>query len=60
MSRAPEGLEDVSKYPDLIQELIRRGYSDEDLKKLIGENFIRVFEKVEQVKGAYEHLIFPE
>ena len=44
-----EGLEDVSKYPDLIAELIRRGWSDDDLAKLTQENVLRVFRKSEAV-----------
>jgi len=38
----PVGLEDVSKYPSLFAELIRRGWKDEDLKKLAGLNLLRV------------------
>jgi len=45
----PVGLEDVSKYPDLFAELVRRGWSDADLKKLAGENVLRVFAQAEQV-----------
>ena len=37
----PVGLEDVSKFPDLFAELIRRGWSDADLKKLAGQNLLR-------------------
>ena len=37
----PAGLEDVSKFPDLFAELIRRGWSDADLKKLAGQNLLR-------------------
>jgi membrane dipeptidase len=44
------GLEDVSKYPDLIEELINRGYSDQQLQGIMGQNLIRVFTKVEQVR----------
>lgn len=44
-----QGLEDVSKYPVLFAELIRRGWSDEDLKKLAGDNLLRVFREVEEV-----------
>ncbi len=44
-----QGLEDVSKYPDLFAELIRRGWSDENLRKLARENFLRVFREVELV-----------
>ena len=45
-----EGLEDVSKYPDLFAELIIRGWTDEDLEKLAGRNMVRVFRDVEQVR----------
>ncbi|HEY4671041.1 MAG TPA: dipeptidase [Gemmatimonadaceae bacterium] len=44
-----QGLEDVSKYPALFAELARRGWSDADLKKLAGENLLRVFGAVEAV-----------
>jgi membrane dipeptidase len=46
---ATEGMEDVSKYPALLLELKRRGYSTDDLKKLVGLNLLRVFREVEQV-----------
>jgi len=45
----PIGLEDVSKYPQLTAELIRRGYSDSDIIKVIGGNLIRVLEEAEKV-----------
>lgn len=48
---ATEGMEDVSKYPALLCELQRRGYSHEDLKKLVGLNLLRVFRAVEQASG---------
>ncbi|MDP9203700.1 MAG: dipeptidase [Gemmatimonadota bacterium] len=44
-----QGLEDVSTYPALFAELARRGWSDHDLRKLAGENFLRVFAKAEAV-----------
>jgi membrane dipeptidase len=43
------GLEDVSKYPALFAELAHRGWSDDDLRKLAGENLLRVLEQAEQV-----------
>jgi len=43
----PVGLEDVSKYPDLFAELVRRGWSDEDLKKLASGNILRVMREAE-------------
>jgi membrane dipeptidase len=43
----PVGLEDVSKFPELFAELIRRGWSDADLKKLAGQNLLRVLRQAE-------------
>jgi membrane dipeptidase len=44
-----QGLEDVSKYPELFAELVRRGWTDADLRKLAGENLLRVFRQAEVV-----------
>jgi membrane dipeptidase len=43
------GLEDVSKFPDLFAELARRGWTEADLRKLAGENLLRVFARAEVV-----------
>ncbi|MDX2193078.1 MAG: dipeptidase [Gemmatimonadales bacterium] len=43
------GMEDVSRYPALFAELMRRGWSDADLRKLAGGNLLRVFADVERV-----------
>ena len=43
----PEGLEDVSAYPNMFAELIRRGWSDRDLRKLAGGNILRVMRQAE-------------
>jgi membrane dipeptidase len=43
----PVGLEDVSTFPQLFAELVRRGWSDEDLRKLAGRNLLRVFRAAE-------------
>ena len=45
----PEGLEDVSSYPKLFAELIRRGWSDADLAKLSQGNVLRVMAQAETV-----------
>ena len=45
----PEGMEDVSKLPNITIELMKRGYSDADIKKVLGENFLRVMAAVERV-----------
>nr|KAG5687970.1 hypothetical protein BaRGS_023094 [Batillaria attramentaria] len=47
----PIGLEDVSTYPALFAELVKRRYTEEDLMKLAGKNLIRVFMDVEKVSG---------
>jgi membrane dipeptidase len=43
------GLEDVSKYPDLLAELLRRGYSKDDIKKIAGLNVLRALRGAERV-----------
>ncbi len=48
------GLEDVSKYPALFAELAHRGWSDDDLRKLAGENILRVLERAEQVAARLQ------
>ncbi|CAD5123501.1 unnamed protein product [Dimorphilus gyrociliatus] len=48
----PIGLEDVSTYPKLFAELIRRNWSDEDLIKLAGKNILRVMRGVEKIKES--------
>ncbi|XP_039931378.1 dipeptidase 2-like [Hirundo rustica] len=49
----PEGLEDVSKYPSLIEELLRRGWNETELKGVLRENFLRVFREVENVRNTF-------
>lgn len=51
VERFPEGLEDVSKYPSLIEELLRRGWNETELKGVLRENFLRVFREVENVRN---------
>ncbi|XP_028257146.1 dipeptidase 2 [Parambassis ranga] len=46
----PHGLEDVSKYPTLIQELLRRNWTEDELADVLRRNFLRVFEEVERVR----------
>jgi membrane dipeptidase len=43
----PEGLEDVSRLPAITEELLRRGHAPEEVRKVLGGNFLRFFEKVE-------------
>ena len=44
-----QGLEDVSKYPDLTAELLKRGYTEQDMKKILGLNVLRVMREAERV-----------
>lgn len=43
----PEGMKDVSQFPNITIELLRRGYSEGDIRKILGENALRVFLEVE-------------
>ena len=47
MGPGPIGLEDVSKYPDLVARLLARGYSEEEVRGIMGENVLRVMRGVE-------------
>ncbi|HEY4593926.1 MAG TPA: membrane dipeptidase, partial [Thermoanaerobaculia bacterium] len=47
----PLGLESVADYPNLFAELMRRGWSDEDLGKLAGFNVLRAFREAEAVSA---------
>jgi membrane dipeptidase len=47
--QTPDGLEDVSRFPHLIAELVRRGYTDSAIAKIASRNFVRVFRNVEKI-----------
>ncbi|XP_007887533.1 dipeptidase 1 [Callorhinchus milii] len=51
VNRLPTGLEDVSFYPDLVAELLRRNWTDMEVQAALGENLLRVFEAVENVRN---------
>jgi membrane dipeptidase len=53
---APVGLEGVDRYPALLAELMRRGWSDADIAKLAGENLLRAMAAAEQVSGKLNNL----
>ena len=46
VSGPPNGLDDVSKMPALIEVLLQRGYAERDVKKILGENYLRVIREV--------------
>ncbi len=54
-SGPPVGLEDVSKYPALLAELLRRGYTPEEIKKVAGLNVLRVMRAAEGVAAELQH-----
>jgi membrane dipeptidase len=45
----PEGMEDCTKLPKITEALMRKGYSDEDIRKILGGNTLRVMEQTEKV-----------
>jgi membrane dipeptidase len=46
-----KGMEDVSTYPNLLIELVNRGWTEEEIRKICSENFLRVFEEIEKVSA---------
>jgi membrane dipeptidase len=50
----PAGLESVAAYPKLLEELLRRGYTEQDLRKICGENLLRVWSEVERVAAELQ------
>jgi membrane dipeptidase len=54
ITSVPAGLEDVSKYPALTAELLRRGWSDTDIRKALGLNVLRVMRRAEEVAARLE------
>ena len=52
VTSVPDGLDDVSTYPALVDELLHRGYSDEEIRQLLGGNLMRVWRQVETVAAA--------
>lgn len=60
IERTPVGLEDVSTYPRLTEELIARGYSEADIHKLLGGNVLRVMRKAEEVSRELKRTTCPD
>ncbi|HEX7118216.1 MAG TPA: dipeptidase [Longimicrobiales bacterium] len=56
ISSTPVGLEDVSDYPALFAELSRRGWTEAELRKLAGENVLRVWREAERVARRLQRL----
>jgi membrane dipeptidase len=45
----PAGMEDVARLPKITEELLRRGYTEPEIKGILGENLLRLMERVEAV-----------
>jgi membrane dipeptidase len=56
----PVGIEDISKLPVITYELLRRGYSEKDIRKILGENLLRAFAEVEKVARTMSRTISGE
>ncbi len=54
ITMVPAGLEDVSKYPALTAELLRRGWPEDDVKKALGLNVLRVMRRAEEVAARLQ------
>lgn len=59
ITSVPIGLEDVSTYPALVAELLRRGYSDVDVKKVLGGNVLRVMRQAERIAADLQKTLTP-
>jgi membrane dipeptidase len=49
----PNGMKDVSTYPNLVQGLLDKGYSDTNIKKILGKNLLRIWREVEDVAASH-------
>ncbi len=54
LGMVPEGLDDVSGYPRITLELLRRGHSPEDIRKVLGGNALRVLREAERLSSSPE------
>lgn len=48
-ARMPEGMEDVTRIPKITEALLRKGYTEANIKKILGENTLRLLSEVERV-----------
>ena len=56
----PVGLEDVSDYPRITEELLKRGYSETDIHKILGGNVLRAFHESDKVAARLQKTTKPE
>ncbi len=57
VSRLPQGLEDVTRLPWITYKLLKRGYSEEDIYKILGGNMLRVLDQVERIARMYREKV---
>jgi membrane dipeptidase len=55
----PDDLPDAFAYPALIEELLNRGYSEEDIRKVMAENFIWVWREIIEVTTNINYKVYP-
>ena len=60
ITRWPKGLDGVADYPKITEELLRRGHSEENIRKILGENALRVLSQAEKVAKRLQSVIKPE
>jgi membrane dipeptidase len=60
ITATPEGLDDVSCYPRLTEELLKRGYTEEDIRKVLGGNVLRAMRQAERVAAELRATVPPE
>jgi membrane dipeptidase len=54
VTSVPEGMDDVSRFPYLTAELLRRGYSEGDVRKILGGNILRVMRRAEETAARLQ------
>ena len=56
----PEGMQDIAQLSNITYELLRRGYSERDIRKVLGDNFLRAFAEAECVARTTSRTISGE
>jgi membrane dipeptidase len=56
----PVGLDDISQLPNITYELLKRGYNEQDIRKILGENLLRVFGEAERIANISQRKISGE
>jgi membrane dipeptidase len=60
ISRWPKGLDSVADYPKITEELLRRGHSETNIRKILGENVLRALEQAEKVAARLKKETAPD